>query len=472
MSLKQQTVNGVIWTFAQQFSVQIMSFVVQIIVGRVLVPEMFGLIAMINFFVAIRQQLMDGGMTTSLIRTKDADHNDYSTVFMTNLSVSIFIYLLIYVGAPFIANFYKQPILSDLVRVFALSFVINSFVAVHVAKLTKEMNFKKQMTFQIPATAIGAVTGTTLAFLGYGVWSLVWLNLAQVIALALQYWMFSDWHPSFLIDRSKLKYHFNFGYKMTLSGLLDRIYNNAYNIIIGKFFTPAQVGFFYQAESMRLFPVNQLSTVMGKVTYPLFAKIERDVELKNAYKKTMKLVLSLAVPMMLLLILVAEDLFLLMFGEKWMPSVPYFQILALASIVRPISGYNLNILKVKGRSDLFLKVEIIKKILGVAAIAIALPFGIMPLVISLTAVSYFFVLINMTIAGRLIDYNVFEQLKDIGRLYLIGGVVAGACYFLLPYLSTSILLINILVAAAIYGFAYIALLCVLEKQVVNMVKGL
>ncbi|QQX75953.1 MULTISPECIES: lipopolysaccharide biosynthesis protein [Aequorivita] len=472
MSLRQQAINGVIWTFAQQFSVQIINFGMQIVLARLLMPEMFGLIAMINIFISIGQLLMDGGMTTSLIRTKNSDNKDYSTVFMTNLSVSIFVYLIVFACAPLIADFYDQAILTEIVRVFALMFVINAFSAVHVAKLTKEMNFKKQMTFQIPSTVIGAITGVTLALLGYGVWSLVWLNLAQVTALSLQYWLMTDWRPSFIIDKSKLKYHFNFGYKMTLSGLLDRIYNNAYNIVIGKFFSPAQVGFFYQAESMRLFPVNQIGSVLGKVTYPMFAKIETDKELKNACKKTMKLVLSVAIPVMFILILVADDLFLLVFGEKWMPAVPYFKILAIASIVRPISGYNLNILKVKGRSDLFLKVEVIKKILGVAAIAIALPFGIMPLVISLTVVSYLFVMVNMIVSGRLINYKVYEQLKDISLLYCIGFVVTVICYFILPYMSTNILIVNLLIGAIFYGATYVLLLFLFERQVIHLIIGL
>ena len=169
----------------------------------------------------------------------------------------------------------------------------------------------------------------------------------------------------FCVQQRRFKYHFNFGYKLTLSGLLDTVYNDAYRIVIGKFFTPAAVGFFNQAETMRLFPVQQISSVMGKVTYPLFSNINGDIQLKNAYRITMKLVLFAVIPIMLILIVVAKEGFVFLFGEKWLPAVPYFQILATASIIRPISSYNLNILKVKGRSDLFLKVEIIKKIIGV-----------------------------------------------------------------------------------------------------------
>src|SRR5690606_21900575 len=269
MSLEKQAVNCVMWTFAQQFSVQIINVAVQIILARLLSPEIFGLIAMLALFVSIGQSLMDGGMTNSLIRTKNPDQLDYSTVFVTNFLVSVGIYLLVFLIAPFIADFYDQRILQDLLRVFALSFVIRSLVAVHVARLTKEMNFKTQMKLQVPSTIIGAVIGVAMAYNGYGVWSLVWLNLSQTIVFTIQNWIFIKWRPSFVFDKRRFKYHFNFGYKLTLSGLLDTTYLNLYPIVIGKYFSPTMVGFFNQAETMRRFPVQQLSAVMEKVTYPL-----------------------------------------------------------------------------------------------------------------------------------------------------------------------------------------------------------
>jgi len=301
-------------------------------------------------------------MTSSLILTKNLDQLGYSTVFVANLIVSAGIYIVIFFSAPFIAKFYDQLILQDILRVYALSFVIRSLVAVHVAKLTKEMNFKTQMKLQVPSTIVGAVVGVCMAYMGYGVWSLVWLNLTQTMVFTVQNWVFIKWRPSFLFNKRRFRYHFNFGYKMTLSGLLDTIYNDAYNIVIGKFFSPATVGFYSQAETLRLFPVKQLSTVMGKVTYPLFANLKNDEQLKSAYRQTMRLVLFAVVPIMLFLIVVSKELFLFLFGEKWLSGVPYFQILAVASIFRPIGTYNLNILKVKGRSDLFLRLEVVKRL--------------------------------------------------------------------------------------------------------------
>src|SRR5690606_15123247 len=316
MSLKKKAVNGVMWTFAQQFSVQIINFAVQIILARLLSPEIFGLIAMLTIFISIGQSLMDGGMTNSLIRTKNPDQLDYSTVFVTNFIVSFGIYIIVFLLAPLIADFYNQDILKNVLRVFSLTFVIRSFVAVHVAKLTKEMNFKTQMKLQIPSTIVGAIVGIVMAYMGYGVWSLVWLNLTQTIVFTIQNWLFIKWRPTLVFDKERFKYHFNFGYKLTLSGLLDTIYLNLYPIVIGKYFSATRVGFFNQAETMRRFPVQQLASVVDKVTYPLFSNIETDIELKGVYKKTMKLALLITVPMMMILIIMAKEVFLFLFVEK------------------------------------------------------------------------------------------------------------------------------------------------------------
>lgn len=474
IKLKKQAVSGVIWTFLQQFSIQLINFVVQIILARLLMPEAFGLIAMLSVFISLGQMLMDSGMTSSLIRTKTPDQLDYSTVFVTNLVVSIAVYALVYFSAPLIGKFYNQEILIAILRVYAISFVIRSFVAVHVAKLTKEMNFKLQMKLQVPSTIIGAVVGVCLAYLGYGVWSLVWLNLTQTIVFTLQNWMFIKWKPSFIFNKRRFQYHFNFGYKMTFSGVLDTVYNDAYNIVIGKMFSPATVGFYSQAENLRLFPVKQLSTVMNKVTYPLFSSLKNDDQLKSAYRLSMRLILFAVVPLMLLLIVIAEDLFLLLLGDKWLPSVPYFQILAIASIFRPIGVYNLNILKVKGKSDMFLKLEIIKKIVGVIAIAVTLPFGILPLVYSLTVTSVLFAFLNALYSGKLINYRVSEQIKDIRKIF-ISGVIAAAITIIV-YNTTNgagfSSFLSILLITLVFAVAYLFLIAIVDRKILVSIKAL
>lgn len=474
MSLKKQAIAGIKWTFVQQFSVQIINFAVQIILARLLMPEMFGLVAMVVVFISIGQALMDGGMTSSLIRTKNPDQLDYSTVFITNIIMSLGVYGVIFIAAPYIALFYNQEILTNIIRILSLTFVIRALVAVHMAKLTKEMNFKLQMKLQIPSTIMAGIVGISMAYQGYGVWSLVWLNLIQAISFTVQTLMFMKWRPSLIFNFERFKYHFNFGYKLTLASLVDVIFNDAYRIVMGKFYSPAAVGFFHQAETLRLFPVQQISTVVGKVTYPLFAKMNDDDALKFAYKITMKLVLVLIVPLMLGLILMAEEGFRFLFGEKWLPAVPYFQILALASIVRPLSVYNLNILKVKGRSDIFLRIEILKKIIGVVLLIVGLNFQVIGLVISLTVFSYISFIINMYFSGSLISYSIKEQLKDTLFLYILGGLVFLLLYFLknnLNYMA-EFDLINIFLYIFLFFLIYYLVLSVLDKDLLDTIKNI
>ncbi|EJO36133.1 polysaccharide biosynthesis protein [Acinetobacter radioresistens WC-A-157] len=474
MSLKKQAIAGIKWTFVQQFSVQIINFAVQIILARLLMPEMFGLIAMVVVFISMGQALMDGGMTSSIIRTKNPDQLDYSTVFITNIIMSLGIYWVVFIMAPYIALFYNQEILTNIIRILSLTFVIRALVAVHMAKLTKEMNFQLQMKLQIPSSILAGLVGITMAYQGYGVWSLVWLNLVQAISFTVQTLVFMKWRPSLIFNFERFKYHFNFGYKLTLASLIDVIFNDAYRIVIGKFYSPAAVGFFHQAETLRLFPVQQISTVIGKVTYPLFAKMNDDNALKFAYKITMKLVLVLIVPLMLGLILMAEEGFRFLFGEKWLSAVPYFQILALASIVRPLSVYNLNILKVKGRSDIFLRIEILKKVIGIALLIVGLNFQVIGLVISLTVFSYISFIINMYFSGNLISYSIKEQLKDTLFLYILGGLVFLLLYFIkynLNYIS-HFDFISIFLYIFLFFFIYYLILSFFDKELLDTIKNI
>lgn len=423
MNLKKQTIAGLKWGFVQQFSVQIINFSVQIFLARLLMPEMFGLIAMVIILISIGQLLVDGGMTSSLIRTNQPTQVDYSTVFIINFSTSILIYIGVYIIAPYIAYFYNQEVLIDIIRILALTFVIRALAAVHIAKLTKEMNFKLQMQIQVPSTLISGGVGIYLALKGYEVWSLVWMNITQALTFTFLTWWRANWKPTFDFSWERFKYHFNFGYKLTIAGLIDTIFNDIYKIVIGKYYTSTQLGYFHQADQLRLFPVSQISTIVDKVTYPLFSHIRNEDDLKNAYKITMNLLLFITVPLILSLILVAEEVFAVLLGEKWLSAVYIFQVLAIASIFRPVSTYNLNILKVKGRSDIFLKLEIFKKIVGLLFLFLGLSFGFNALVWSLLAFSFFSYIINMFVSGQLINYTIINQIKDSYLFFLIGMVV-------------------------------------------------
>jgi O-antigen/teichoic acid export membrane protein len=474
MGFVSQAKQGVIWTFLQQFSIQLINFAVQIVLARILVPADFGLIAMITIFIAIGQSLSDSGMTSSLIRNKENTDRDYGTVFITNFGVSIVVYAIVFFIAPFVAMFYKQDILTQILRVFGLVFILSSFYVVQLAKFTKELNFKSQFTYQVPSVLIGAVVGIYMAKQGYGVWSLVGLNLAQAGSFGLILWLFYRWKPKWRFDKSIFRSHFDYGYKLTLSGLLNTIYLNLYRVLIGKKFSPSSVGFFTQADSLRLFPVNQLSTVLNKVTFPLFASIQNDDRrLKEAYKSALRLVLSLTSAMMLILVLIAEPLFRLVYGDKWLPSVPYFQILCIASIFLPIGTYNLNILKVKGRSDLFLKVEIIKKVIGVISLAVCIPFGINAIVWSLCVTNIFFAYLNGYFSGKFIDYSMSEQIKNSLSVILVATIPYLVIYFLFQKICDSTILpdaISIIAKGFAFIFVYFPLVFIFNKPLMKDLK--
>ncbi|MCO5240647.1 MAG: lipopolysaccharide biosynthesis protein [Chitinophagaceae bacterium] len=471
MSLLKKTISGLFWTFTQQFSVQFINFTIQIILARILLPAEFGLIGMIAIFISVGNSLMDSGMTSSLIRTSNASQKDFSTVFWINLFASISIYIITFICAPLIANFYKQPILTLIIRIYTLSFIIRAFVGVQTTILTKEMNFKLQMSMQIPSVIVGGVIGIVMAYRGFGVWSLVWMNLTQSFLFSTQHWIRTKWYPAFIVDRERLWFHLKFGYKLTMSGLLNTIYDNIYNIIIGKFFSATQLGYYTRAQTLQMFPVTNIATALNKVTYPMFAAIQHDdARLKIAYKKLMQQVIFWIAPLMVYLAIVAEPLFRFVLTDKWLPAVPYFQLLCFSGILYPLHTYNLNILNVKGRSDLFLKLEIYKKIFISIGIMGALYFGIYGLLIFQLISSLFAFAVNTSYSGKMINYPVKEQIKDIlpfiGIAFTVGALLFSLNKFIIVPLHPHDLIIIIMIGI-IFWAVYLSINWKLKVPAIN-----
>lgn len=422
------------WTFLQQFSTQGISFVVSIVLARLLLPSEFGLIAMIGVFVGLGTALINSGLTQSLIRSIEPDQEDFSTVFFFNLAGSIIIYAIIYFAAPYIAAFYSQELLTQIIRIYCVTFIINAFSAIQTTRLTKNMDFKTQMKVSIPSLVIGSIVGITLAYKGFGVWSLVWSAIIQAFAATVQLWYWSKWAPSLVFNFKKFRYHFHYGVKLMLSGLLDITFTNAFTIIIGKFFLPAQVGYYNRGDTLQKLPVNNISLMLNKVTFPLFANLQDDnVRLKSVYKRIMQMVIFLVSPILIMMAVLAEPLFRFLFTDKWLPAVPYFQILCATGILYPIHSYNLTILKVKGRSDLFLKLEIVKKVITVVVILFSFQFGIFGLLYGAVITSILCFFINTHYSGKFINYSAWEQTKDLLPLILL-GLLAGVGTFFVDYL--------------------------------------
>ncbi len=478
MGLKDKALGGVVWTFSQQFGVQIINVIVQVVLARLLLPEVFGLIAMIQIFLAIGQTLMDAGMTSSLIRTENPDDDDYSTVFWLNIGSSIIIYLIIFAFSHPIAEFFSQPILSDVIRVYTLSFVIQALVGVQTTRLTKELNFKLQMFMQIPSTIAGGIVGVILAYKGFEVWSLVWMSLTTSTLFMLQHWLRIKWRPKLSIKKEKLKYHFNFGYKLTLSGILTTIYTNSYSLIIGKMFSAAQLGFYTQANTLRMLPVNNLTSALRKVTYPIFAMIQQnEAHLKSAFSKITNMVFFVVAPIMFLAALIAEPLFRFVLTDKWLPSVPFFQFLSLIAIIYPISMYNLNVILAKGRSDLHLKMEVTKKGVSSLFLLLVFPFGLWGVVIASGISMLIHAYVNCYYCGKLINFPIKEQIIDVLPIFILNTSIF-ISLFLFNFLLSDIVksnLVLIIVNSFLYIFIYWVLAMVFNfksyRELITIVSG-
>ena len=473
MSLKKQAVSGMIWTYSQQFGSQFLTFLVSLVLARLLLPEEFGLIGMLAIFIGIGTALFDGGLTSSLIRSQDLDEEDYSTVFYFNLVCSIILYLLLFVAAPFIAQFYEQPVLIDVTRVYGLTFIIAAFGTVQNTILTRELQFKKQALITFPAMVLSGIVGIVMAYMGFGVWSLVISALVNAFLVSLFLWLSAAWYPKLLFNKIKFHEHFHYGYKLTLSGVLDIIFTNIYQIIIGKFYSVAQVGYYTRANSLMMLPVGNISGALNRVIFPVFSKVQDDVpRLRSVYKQVMQLVLFIVTPLMMVFAILAKPLTIFLFTEKWLPMVPIFQIICLSGVLYPIHLYNLIVLQVKGRSDLFLKLEVIKKVMVTVVLVITLYFGFYALLWGQLFCSILALFINTHYAGKMLNYSMFSQLKDITPIFVFSIVMGCVIYALHYLLQEQSNFLQLAVCSLCGGIVYIALAWLFKFDSITDIKNL
>lgn len=474
MSLKNTALSGMVWTFAEQFGNQIINFIVTIFLARILLPEDFGTIAMFTVFVLVAGTITDGGLGSSLIRTKNPDQADFSTVFIFSIAISLLMYVLLFFTAPFISEFYNLPKLTEIIRLYSISIVISPLASIQKIILTKKMDFKTQFKIQLPSLILSGVLGIVLALNGFGVWSLVYSAVFKTLLSTVQYWFYGKWRPSFLFSKEKFLLHFNFGYKMTLSNLINTVFNNIYSLIIGKAFSPALLGYYNRADTLKQLPINNLSSALNRVTFPLFAEISHDnVRLKEVYRKLLKAVIFITAPLLIFMVVSAEPLIRFLLTEKWLPAVPYFQILSIAGILYPIHSYNLNILQVKGRSDLFLKLEIIKKAILLVILYLSFQFGIYGLLWGQVIFSMLAFFINTHFSGQILKYNSLQQFLDLMPSITIAGVVGGFVFFLDQWVFINFIdVFRIIFIFSSYFLFFFCLVCVLKFAEIDFLRGL
>lgn len=419
-SLKNKTVKGIIWSSVERFSVQGVQFLVMLIIARILSPKDFGLVGMLAIFIAVAQSLIDSGFSQALIRKQDRTEIDNSTVFYFNIVVSVLLYALFYAIAPWVASFYEEPQLCRLMRVLCLVVIINSFAVVQRAMYTASINFRTQAKASFTAALLSGVVGIYMAMNGYGVWTLVWQQLLNAGLNTLLLWIWSNWYPRLQYSWQSFRELFAFGSKLMASGLLDTIYNNMYMLVIGKVFNAVSLGYYAQADRFTKFPSSNITGILQRVTYPVLCTLQNDDEkLRKDYRQLLRLSAFIVFPLMCGLAGVAYPLIGLILGEKWQFAATLIIPLCFSMMWYPIHAINLNLLQVKGRSDLFLRLEIIKKAIAVSVLVCIIPFGLLAMCYCSIATSLITLIINTYYTGKLIQIGFIMQMKDLSRTLVL-----------------------------------------------------
>lgn len=412
-NLKKQTKQGVIWSAVQRFSLQGTQFVITLFMARLLSPREYGIVGMLSIFLAISGVFIDCGFTSALTRKQNRTHEDLCTVFWFNIVIACIAYIILFIGAPYISAFYNMPELTLLTRVLGLTVIIGAFNSVQYTLLVTKLDFKSITKVTFPTTILSGIIGILCAYFGFSYWALVVSAIFSTTMGVICYWHFSDWRPSLSFSKSSFKEMFSFGSKLLLTSLIDTTYNNLYGLVIGKKFSANVLGNYTRAESYANFPSISVSGVMQRVTYPVLCKIQNnDMDLRESYRKFLKLTAFVIFPMMFGLSALAKPFVILIIGEQWTFCAELLQILCFSLIWYPIHAINLGILQVKGRTDLSLKLEIIQKVLGTLILFVAIPWGIIVLCYSRIINSFLCLFINTHYSGKLINLSIFQQLAD------------------------------------------------------------
>lgn len=455
-SLKNKAVCGAKWSFIDNISNSGITFLVGLILARLLTPAEYGIMAIIAIFIAVANSIVDSGFSNTLIRKVHIEKTDYNTVFIFNLVASVFLYILLYISAPAVGLFFKEQVLEDVLRVIGLILVVNALGLIPRTILVKKIDFKTQTKVSLISSVSSGFVGISMAMLDWGIWSLVFQQLSRQILNTLFLWIFCKWIPVWEFSVKSFKEMFGFGYKLLLSGLLNTIYQNIYYVIIGRFYSSFQLGQYTRAEQFNTIFSSNLTSVVQRVSYPVLSSIQEEPErLREAYRRVIRITMLVTFACMFGLAAVAKPLIVILIGDKWLLTVVFLQIICFSGMLYPLHAINLNILQVKGRSDLFLKLEVIKRIIAVEPIIIGILYGIEYMLwgsVLTSLIAYFF---NSYYSAELINYPALEQMKDIAPAFIVSLVVA-AFMWSLSFLDISVyiqLLIQLIVGLLL-GFLF------------------
>lgn len=412
-SVRSKLLHGVAWNFTEKILVKAVSFVISIILARLLAPSDYGLTGMLAVFLSVSSVFIEGGLAKALIQRQDCQDIDYSTAFVTNVSMSLVIYVVLFFAAPLIADFYDEPLLVSLTRAMALTIVLGSFNIVQRAKLMANVDFKSLAQINVLSIIVTGAIGITMAYLGYGVWALVGQAIGSTLFLIFIFPFYSKWKPSLRFSKESFSRLFGFGSKLMITGVYSVIFNNIATICIGKAYKSQQLGYYTRATQFPDLISFTVNDVLGTVTFPVLSELQNDKDrLVAVYRKSLLATALVIFPVMVLCALLAYPLVLILLTEKWVPCVVLMQWLCLARIFTPLSALNMNILNAVGRSDLFMKLDFSKAPLTIIILAITIPISVEAIVIGSFVDSFLCFFINAYLPGRMFGYGAWQQLKD------------------------------------------------------------
>ncbi len=474
-SLKSKALSGLFWMYMERIGAQVVSFIVSIVLARLLMPEEYGVISIVMVFINVCNVFATGGFGKALVQKKDADDVDFSSVFYFNFAFSLFLYAILFFSAPLISSFYNMPILSPVTRVMSIRLIIASFNTVQHAKTTKTMQFKKYFYSTLGGTILSAVIGIALAYSGFGVWALVAQYLINTITDTVILFFTVKWRPKLCFSFSRLKGLLSFGWKILAGGLIDTLYEDFRSLYVGKLYSASDLAYYSRGQSYSNLIVNNVNSSIASVLFPVISNVQdTKSSVKAITRRAIKTSSYILTPILMGLAIVAEPLVLVLLTEKWLPCVPYLQILCINGALIPIHTANLQAINAVGRSDLSLKISIVKKAFGFIMVLIFARISVMAMTYAGLVTAFVSLLANALPNKKLFGYGFFEQIKDIIPYWLMSGVmmlgVWGVSF--IPFGNVYLQLgVMILTGAAIYILISIIFKVEIFGYILNTIKS-
>lgn len=456
-SLKGKAIIGVGWSAMENVARYGITFVVTLVLARLLGPDEYGLIGVVSILINVFNAIVDSGLTAALVRKKNVNNTDYSTVFVANFVISVFLSIVLFFLSGYISVFFSRPELKVLTEVMSVVIVINSLAIVQKARLTREINFRIQTKISVIATILSGILGIALAYMGYGVWALVWQQISSQLLITILLWYFNRWRPQLIFSIESFKELWGFGWKLLASSLIGTIWDEVFSIVIGKCYSPSSLGLYTRARQFASLCSSNINTVVQRVSYPVLSSIQDDKErLKNGYERVIKMTMLPTFVLMVGMAAVAKPMIVVLIGEKWIGCIPMLQLICFDMMLYPLHALNLNAIQVLGRSDLILKLRIIKTIIATSVLIVGIVHGILWMLFASIIIGWLSYFLNSYFLKSLLDYTIYDQLRTIIPGLVI-ALVMGGIVFTITFLSINVYVM--LISQMILGLIVVIFLC-------------